>query len=100
MPRRNPKVEDASKGWRGRLGRKGRTGIYITRYEVKEEKGEDVKPGDIIEVLIMTVTRRGEGVGKYKGRNVTVVGASDPGIKVQARVRRVQGNKIVAELVG
>ncbi len=99
MPRRNPKIDNSSKGWRGRLGRKGRTGIYVTKYEIKEEEKQDIKPGDVIEVLIMTVTRRGEGIGKYKGRSVTVIGASDPGIKVKAKVKKVQGGKVLAELM-
>lgn len=99
MPRKNPKGNNSSRGWKGRLGRKAKKNLYITGFERTEEKTPSLKPGDLIEVLVQSVNRRGEGEGVYEGRHVIIVGAADPGIKVMARVRKLSGGKIIAEIV-
>ncbi len=99
MPRRNPKGNDSSRGWKGRLGRKAKGSLYVTRFDKPEERSSSLKPGDLIEVLVQSVNRRGEGEGIYRGRPVVIVGAADPGITVTARVRKISGGKIIAEMV-
>ncbi len=99
MPRRNPKESSSSRGWKGRLGRKARGTLYVTKFDKIEGRAPSIKPGDIIEVLVQSVNRRGEGEGTYRGRTVIIVGAADPGLTVIARVRRVMEGKIIAEMV-
>ncbi len=100
MPRRNPKGSDSSRGWKGRLGRKAKGSLYVTRFDKPEGKSPSLKPGDLIEVLVQSVNRRGEGEGVYRGRPVVIVGAADPGITVTAKIRKIVGGKIIAEIVG
>lgn len=99
MPRRNPKEEEARKGWKGKRGRKGRENLYQVRFSDAIEKPSSLKPGDLIEVLVRSVSRRGEGEGIHEGRQVIISGAPDPGIVVTARVKRIAEGKIYAELV-
>lgn len=99
MPRRNPKGNDSSRGWKGRLGRKAKGSLYITRFDKPEERKGEIKSGDLIKVLVQSVNRRGEGEGVYMGRPVVIVGAADPGITVTAKVRKISGGKIIAEMV-
>lgn len=99
MPRKNPKENNSSRGWKGRLGRKAKRNLYVTRFEKTEERAPSLRLGDTIEVLIQSVNRRGEGEGFYRGRPVIIIGAADPGIKVVAKVRKISGGKIIAEMV-
>ncbi len=99
MPRRNPKGNDFSRGWKGRLGRKAKGTLYVTKFDKVEERPSSIKPGDLIEVLVQSVNRRGEGEGIYQGRPVVIVGAADPGLMVTAKVRKIAGGKIIAEMV-
>ena len=99
MPRRNPKETNSSRGWKGRLGRKARGTLYVTKFDKVEGRSPSIKPGDIIEVLVQSVNRRGEGEGTYKGRTVIIIGAADPGLTVTARVRRIAEGRIIAEMV-
>ncbi len=99
MPRRNPKEINSSRGWKGRLGRKARGTLYVTKFDKVEKRSTSVKPGDVIEVLVQSVNRRGEGEGTYNGRAVIIIGAADPGLTVMAKVRRVAEGKIIAEVV-
>jgi len=99
MPRRNPKGNDPSRGWKGRLGRKAKGTLYVTKFERIDGRSPLVRPGDVIEVLVQSVNRRGEGEGIYKGRPVVIVGAADPGLMVAAKVRKVIAGKIIAEMV-
>jgi len=100
MPRKNPKgSEPAQSGWRGRLGRKRRIDIYAPRVgSTKFSRGPSIRVGDVIELLITDVTRRGEGVGQYMGRTVIVRGAADPGEVVTAVVKRITKDGVLAEV--
>ncbi|MCS7103240.1 MAG: hypothetical protein NZ992_05110 [Candidatus Korarchaeum sp.] len=98
MPRRNPREGESFKGWKGMKGRKGRENLYQVRLEGLNRKPSSLKPGDLIEVLVRSVNRRGEGEGIYEGKQVVIVGAPDPGVAVKVRVRKIAGDKIFTEL--
>lgn len=98
MPRKNPREGESSKGWKGMKGRKGRENLYQVRVERLSGGSSSPKPGDLIEVLVRSVNRRGEGEGVYGGRKVMIAGAPDPGVAVRVRIRKVVGDKIFAEL--
>lgn len=99
MPRRNPKEEEVHRGWRGIKGRKGRENLYQVRFDNTMTKVSSLKPGDLIEVLVRSINRRGEGEGVHGGKQVIIAGAHDPGVIVTARVKRIAEGKIYAELV-
>lgn len=98
MPRRNPREGESSKGWKGMKGRRGRENLYQVRVERLGREPLPLKPGDLIEVLVRSVNRRGEGEGVYEGRQVVIAGAPDPGVAVRVRVRKIAGGKIFTEL--
>ncbi len=98
MPRRNPREEEFSRGWKGMKGRKSKENLYLVRVEGLGKKPVSLKPGALIEVLVRSVNRRGEGEGVYEGKHVVIAGAPDPGIAVRARIRKISGDKIFAEL--
>ncbi|HDI86244.1 MAG TPA: TRAM domain-containing protein [Candidatus Korarchaeota archaeon] len=100
MPRKNPKGgSTAQSGWKGRLGRKRRIDIYAPRAGATQFGRESpLKVGDVIELLITDVTRRGEGVGQYRGRTVIVRGAADPGEVVTAVVKKITREGVFAEV--
>lgn len=98
MPRRNPREDESSKGWKGIRGRKGRENLYQVRFDGLIRQASSPRPGDLLEVLVRSVNRRGEGEGIYEGRQVIIAGAPDPGVAVKVRVRRVAGGKIFTEL--
>ena len=99
MPRRNPRGEEVSKGWKGMRGRKARENLYHVRIDGITGGYSSIKPGDLIEVLVRSVNRRGEGDGIYEGRQVIIAGAPDPGVTVRARIRKIVDGKIFAEIV-
>jgi len=82
--------------WKGRLVRKASAVIYMNQ---QQESKPPIELGTEIEVLISSVTRKGRGVGKYKGVTVIINGAADPGETVRARVVKMKDNKIIAEVV-
>ncbi len=98
MPRKNPREEEISKGWKGMRGRKARENLYKVRIDGITGGHSSIKPGDLIEVLVRSINRKGEGEGIYEGRQVIVVGAPDPGVTVRAKVRKIADGKIFAEI--
>lgn len=65
------------------------------RIQVPREEG--VKPGDVITVSIRDVDERGRGIASYRGKTVIVYNAS-LGSRVKARVVKITGNTIYAEI--
>jgi len=57
-----------------------------------------VKEGDVITLSVKEVDDRGRGIASYKGKKVVVYNAS-LGSTVKARVIRVAGDTVYAEIV-
>jgi predicted RNA-binding protein with TRAM domain len=55
------------------------------------------RPGDTIKIEIMDVDEKERGLGKYRGYNVVVLGNATVGEVIEAKIKKVRGDTIIAE---
>lgn len=73
-----------------------RLSIY-PRVQVPREENKP-KVGDVIEVTVSDMDGKGRGLGEYKGYRIIVYNAG-VGSRVKARVVKIAGDSIYAEVV-
>ncbi len=55
--------------------------------------------GQIIRIEVTDVDEKERGLGKYRGFNVVILGNATVGEVIEARIKEVRGNTILAEAV-
>jgi len=57
------------------------------------------RSGQTIKIEIMNVDKKERGIGKYRGYNVIILGNATVGEIIEARIKSVKGDTIIAEAI-